>query len=240
MDETIQQIGKPERHVAQTSQHDAKEADRITNIENDIKEIKTAIKGAITTKPRTWAPVAASANGPEGHNCQILESAGKDRTEKAKRERAKREVVISMRNASENMHREMEMLHEGAAAEGLQRNIRQYASMTTIKINGVKKMSKHPLKMQCETENDAAQLRALDWSHALEGAAVVKPMYGIVVHGVSKQDIDTEIQNQEEIVEHANNIKARRVAPLRRRTRNPKDPTQSIVIYTECSKEADE
>jgi hypothetical protein len=242
LEETIQQMENPSQHTVQPPQRDVKDTDRITSIENDIKEIKEAIKEAISAKSRTWAQIAASPKDPETNNRQRLKNAQRERLEKAKKERAKTEVILTLRNANERVKQELEKLHEGAIADSLQQSIQQHMSTETIKICGVKKISKNMLKVKCDTEKDAVQLRELDWGHALEGGAVIKPTYGIVVHGVSKQDINTEAQSHEEIkarIEHTNRIKVERVALLRRRARNPNAPTHSIVIFTECPKEAD-
>ena len=66
-----------------------------------------------------------------------------------------------------------------------------------------------------------------------------------VVHGVPKNDIDTESQTQEEIkkrLEYVNceSITVERVNPLRKRARNPNVTTQSIIIYTENPQEAND
>ena len=242
LDETVRQMEEPCQQAMQTPQCDTTGTDLINGIKNDIKEIKAAIGEVISGRPRTWAQVAAGTKGLEAGNRQSLEIARRERLEKARRERAKTEVVLSTRSANERVKQKLENLQEGALAESLQRAIQKNTSMTTIKISGVKKVSKSLLKLRCESEKDAVQIRDLNWGHALEGVAVVKPTCGVVVHGVSKQYIDTEVQTPEEIkarVESKNPVKVERVAPLRRKARNPDAPTHSIVIYMEDPDEAD-
>jgi hypothetical protein len=187
LEETIQQMENPSQHTVQPPQRDVKDTDRITSIENDIKEIKEAIKEAISAKSRTWAQIAASPKDPETNNHQRLKNAQRERLEKAKKERAKTEVILTLRNANERVKQELEKLHEGAIADSLQQSIQQHMSTETIKICGVKKISKNMLKVKCDTEKDAVPLRELDWGHMLEGGAVIKSTYGIVVHRVSSK-----------------------------------------------------
>ena len=64
---------------------------RITNIEKDVKEIKEAILNIAAAKPKTWAQIAS---GPSTGAPEIrLEIAKRERLEKARKERAKTEVM---------------------------------------------------------------------------------------------------------------------------------------------------
>jgi hypothetical protein len=91
-----------------------KEAIEVTQIESncthhmeqDIKEIKDAIK-SITT-PKTWAQVVAN---PEVTNL-YAEMAKKERLEKAKQEQGKSEITISFRDASDATQEKIALLTE--------------------------------------------------------------------------------------------------------------------------------
>ena len=74
-------------------------------IERDIREIKEAFKRATTNTPRTWAQMAAQAkdSGPK----PTTDNTKTERLEKIKRERAKTEVTLTTRNASEKMKKQI-------------------------------------------------------------------------------------------------------------------------------------
>src|SRR5436305_11735596 len=75
----------------------------------------------------------------------------------------------------------------------------------------------------------------------MKGASIVKPTYGVVVHGVSKSDINpTDQSDAKAALETNNNINVNRVAPLIKKPRNSEAPTQSIIIFTENSKEGND
>jgi hypothetical protein len=66
-------------------------------------------------------------------------------------------------------------------------------------------------------------------------------MYGLVVHGAPKRDVDVrngDINEVKENIESANQIKVKHVRPLMCKARNPEAPTESIVIFTEHIEEA--
>ena len=81
----------------------------------------------------------------------------------------------------------------------------------------------------------------MQWN-SLEGASIVRPVYGVVAHGILKEAINPATQSQEEIktnIETDNNVKVERVMLLMRKAKNPDAPSQSIVIFITCPKEAD-
>jgi len=216
------------------------EAERISNIERDIKEIKAAIQCVAMAKPKTWAQVAAASQASTARNdkTQALEHGKAERLEKQRKERAKTELTLSTRNASSDMKKQLANLEERDLIQTLQ-------DAAGLEIRGVRKMANDVLKIRCSTERDAETLRNMDWKSALDGATVIKPMYGIVVHGVPKYNVDFEKDKQEELktqIEDSNcrRINVEKVMPLRRRARNPNATTQSIVILTESPEEADE
>jgi hypothetical protein len=87
------------------------------------------------------------------------------------------------------MKKQMANANEEQLTEGFKKAVKD-VGIELNKIRRVRKTSNHSLKIRCETEKDAEELRHLKWEKPLEGASVVKPVYGIVIHGVSKSDID--------------------------------------------------
>src|SRR2546423_6941782 len=83
----------------------------------------------------------------------------------------------------------------------------------------------------------------MDWKKIFGGSEVIKPQYGVVIHGASKLDVNFGTQRPEEIIKRIgelnDKINIKRVVPLRKRTRNPNAKAQSIIIFTEDPTEAD-
>ena len=132
------------------------------------------------------------------------------------------------------MKEQVESLEEKALAESFQEHIHRNAKQTNgtpIKIQSIRKLTKHTLKIHCHEEKDAKALQNLKRG-TLEGTAVLKPTYRVVAHGVSKSAINPETQSRDD-------IKVERVMALMRRARNPGAPTQSIMVFTESPKDAD-
>ena len=228
------------------SRENTTEADRISSIENDLKEIKAALKDAITTKTKTYAEAACNAGSGTSamDRRQKLETEKKQRMEKLKREREKTEVALTTRNASENMKTKLANMNEAEIMKQIQQGMQQ-AGKDPTKICGVKNTPNHGLKIRCTNQENAEEVRKLDWNQALEGASTIEQTFGLVLHGVTKYDIDLDNHKPDEIkarIEYANyeTITVEKVIPLRRRNRNPTATTHSIVIFTKCPKEADE
>jgi len=119
------------------------------------------------------------------------------------------------------------------------------SGLDPTKIQSVKKAPTYGLRLCCPSEEAAYELHKLDWETNFNGATLVRLIYGIVMHGVSKKDIEFEHDTQEEIkskIEHSNleTIKVTKVTPLRKRTKNAAAPTQSIVLSTLNLTEANE
>ena len=72
----------------------------------------------------------------------------------------------------------------------------------------------------------------------MKKVSIVKLTYNIVIYKVSKSDINSTDQNDVKIaLEINNNIKINRVTSLIKKLRNSETSIQSIIIFTENSKE---
>ena len=181
-------------HIRQADSNSASENFDILVSEQAIREMKEMVKQVATAKPKTYAQ-AVTANLEQAH----FAVAKKERIEQARREKAKQEVTLTFRNASEDVHQKLECTKESDFAAQLQKAIREQAGLPTVTIRRVKKLPGKIVKIYCETEDDATKLRALDWEKSHQGAAMVKEEYGVVVHGVPKEMIDVATQSQEEM-----------------------------------------
>ena len=57
------------------------------------------------------------------------------------------------------------------------------ASISSIKLQGINKLV-NGIHVRCATEDQAKQLRAIDWSEAFEGIKTHARNYEIVIHGM--------------------------------------------------------
>jgi hypothetical protein len=217
---------------------------RLNNIEDQLAKLTKAIM----EPPLTYAQAVQRnrANPTNGTGSQLThpEPVIKKRMEKQREDRAKAEVVLTTRDASDNMKNQLANMSEEAITKGLEEAITAVGK-EHIKIRRVQKTPNHGLKIRCATEKDAEELRSLEWKKAFEGAEIVDPLYGVVIHGVSRYQIDFEKDKPDEIITRIRDgnleeVLVEKVMPLRRRPRNPSAPTQSIVVFFKRPKDADD
>jgi hypothetical protein len=227
-----------EQHGKQTLTEDAS---RLVNIENELAKLRKAI----TEPPQTYAQAVQrnKVTNSTGNPPTDPEYGIKGRMEKLRQERAKTDVVLTTRNASDNTKDQFVNTSEEALTNSLQQAIAS-AGKENVKIRRIQKTLDHGLKIRCATHKDAEELRSIDWRKVFEGVSVVEKLHRVVFHGVSKYDIDFARDKPEEIIAqirgaNSEDISVERVEPLMKRPRNPAAPTQSIVISFKCPKEAD-
>jgi hypothetical protein len=217
---------------------------------SELAEIKKAVKQtyAQAAQKAVTKVVAETTQTGKGLNaCASGHKCGTDHAhataqvkyehDQARSEKAKKDIILTTREASDAMKEKIANIEEEAITKNLQELIQQNATTANVKIQSTRKLAKYAVRIRCHTENDAKQIKELNWNEILEGATVMNTEYGIVVHGVSKRlmaNIEEFITN----MERANHIKVRRVTLLRRNARNPDAPTQSIVIFMESPEDA--
>ena len=67
------------------------------------------------------------------------------------------------------------------------------------KICTVKKTSNQELKIWHSSNKETKELRKLNWKNAFDDTDIIESEYDVVVHGVSKYDINFERDTSEEI-----------------------------------------
>ena len=199
--------------------------------------------GKATLKPKSWAQIVA---GPRQATLDVhLEIAKRERLEKLKVERAKTEVTISTRSASDDVQRDIDALKEKDLTKQLEEHIhsclKAQGKPNNARVVRAWKVAKHVVKIQCNSAEDAASIKDLDWEKLLGGAHTILPMYGVVVHGAPKYDIDVRSEHIDEVkekIETANAVRVKHVCPLMCKPHNPEAPTESIIIFMEHAEEA--
>jgi hypothetical protein len=227
---------------------------RLQCIEREILEIKTVrkdikeIKEAAMKPPKSWA--AAVSSPPESNDKQAVQQRSKilQKREQERRERAKYEVTLTANDATEEVKWEMSTATEKTITAHCQKAIENAdAFKTTSKptLNGCKKLENNSIRLHCESEDKVKQLQSINWSAAYEGLKVHKRMYGVVIHGVWKSEINFTMDNKAiiEKLQYRNSDLPSivKVGPLRRRIseRMEQADHHSIVVYTNDLAEAD-
>ena len=134
-------------------------------------------------------------------------------------------------------------MSQEALRDSLQQAITD-AGIERVKIRGVQKIPNYGIKIRCAMDKEAEELHGMDWEKALEAVNIVETLYRIVLHSVSKFDIDFEKDKPEEIIvqiggANSEELTIKGVEPLLKQPRNPNAPTQLIVISFKCPKQAD-
>ena len=205
------------------------------------------IRKTVSEPPRTYAEAAqrgvdrpttsAARSRPARPDPEV-----KARMEKLRRERAKTEVILTTRGASEEVKEKLANMNNEEITETLKEAI-ENIGIEPVKIHKAQKTNQG-IKIRCTSDKDAEELYNMEWGDIFEGVEAVEQWSKIVLHGVSKHAIDFERDKPEEIIariEDANHgIKIGKVEPLTKRPRNPNAPTQSIIISMKHSEEADE
>jgi hypothetical protein len=195
-----------------------------------VEEIKATVGGNASAKSKSWAQVTAGP-GQRTTTDIHLEMAKRERLEKLKKECAKTEVTISIRSASDDVQRDIDALKEKDLTKVLEEHIHRCLKTEgkrDVSIKRAWKVAKHIVKIQCNSIEDTALVKGLNWEKLLAGAHVTAPMYGLVVHGAPKHDIDVrngDINEVKEKIESANQIRVQHVRPLMCKPRNPEAPT---------------
>src|SRR5436305_15287207 len=96
---------------------------------------------------------------------------------------------------------------------------------TLNQLHNIRKLTKQILKIQCNHESEIKALQNIKGEDMKE-VSIVKPTYDVVVHEVSKSDINPTDQSDVKVaLETNNNIKVNRVASLIKKLRNSEAST---------------
>ena len=126
----------------------------------------------------------------------------------------------------------------------LQQNVENQVKDNPLNIKGIEKLRSNDIRIHCNTEHEAEQLRRVKWDEAYSGLTVHQPKYGITMTGISKTQINPdELRNSEIIrqLEDQNKENKIKIVGMKTLRRKHKDNAQyySIVIFLSTSEAAD-
>jgi hypothetical protein len=222
--------------------------EKINQMAKDMDEIKAAI-----LKPQTWATVTA-ANTPSplqlattNSRTQAKEQLVKQQQQK-KQDLAKLEVVLTVDSHEPNARDTLADATYEDITKQLQATVQQAPITKKPKINAIQKLKSGDIKIICQTTDEAATLKNINWASAYNGLSIKKPRYGIVVHGIPReyiQSLGSDINSKEvtTILEQQNspqNLTVTNISTLRRLKQEISTPTHtSIIIFTNDAEAAD-
>lgn len=201
-------------------------------LRKDLKETKAAIKPA-----KSWTEIAKAQSSPEQAHVKHDTTAQKrQKQEKLRQASAKLAIALTTTSASKEIRNQIASMHEKEITERCQQAITESTLDTKPKLQGVSKLTNgNGIRIHCNSEEEAKQLKTVDWNHAFEGITVHKPKYGIVIHRVLESDIDFSAPRSELIQQlEANNpdTNITDVALLLRKP-NAESASNSVVIHTD-------
>src|SRR5579859_1514066 len=216
---------------------DIKAALNLTNLENEIKEIKVAIHET----PKTWANLVASKPNIEAVAKARVKH--KQLQEKLKKERQPYEVTLT--TTDEKTKKTLTTMQATEITKRCQQIV-DNAIDEKPKINGINKIA-NGIRLQCKSPEDAKLLQKMvDWNTAFTGLGVHKPKYGIVIHGVSVKELpslddkDAMTATKQEWEDGNHGIIIKTIKYLRRKPRTDREPAnRSIIAFTEDPHAAD-
>ena len=213
-------------------------ATRLNVFEAQMKELSDIVK-AQSAATKSYAQVASTIPLPLRAQKQIQI---REHKQKLHEERVKYQVTLTASAATEEVKKSLATLSPKELTQRCQHAIK-HANNNAI-LNGVRPLPNNNLRLHCRTEEEAQQLQRIDWSKAFDGLTPHKPQYGIVVHSVSKEEINFETTSQNAIIDKlqkfnsTRDIRITKVKPLRRKPRlinneGQISTNQSIVIFTD-------
>ena len=238
----------PETRSTKTCQDE----DRFSKLENDITEIKQALRESLQVS-KTWAQVARNSSATPGppnapHTASHTPKKLQVQTE-MRRERAQHQITLTAVSASGETKTLLAAATHEEITEHCQRAIRSSIGESLPPLRGIQRLKSNDIRIMCESSEEIAKLRQVDWNNAYEGLVLHQPKYGVVIHDVPLHVIPQDTLNAsnapkpiiKRIEEQNSNLNIAQIRPLRRNFK-PSESTKSssIVIFTHSIEAADQ
>lgn len=237
-------LAKPE-----TTAQEEPSKEESNQMAKDLRDIKKLLE----TPKLTFAQAVTEGNTavpqePPSDKEKLNTERKKARKAKSK-EREKFAITMSAQAAPETTKNQLKAMHAKDLIQKCQDAIKKEFKEGHIpKIHGVNKREDDTYKFHCESVKDPELLHTMDWGAIFNGVTASKRKYGLVIHGVPKNDLDPTKEDQiilrDELEEEntSRNLQAEQVFPLRRTKKQLEKPTahHSIVILTTRIQAADD
>jgi hypothetical protein len=225
--------------------------DNIDSIKREIQEVKETIVETANIPPTAlinWAAIAAKprthiqTHRPRHRDQEIDEESQKKQAEH-RLDRVKIEVTLTAEGAPLATRNKLNNSDYEQITAILQKVVNKSTTKAPVKIGGFRILKSNDIRFTCETAEQAACLRQIDWTEAFEGLVVRQPKFGIVFHGVSIDEVNPHTDDLHEIaneIGERNNIKVIQLRTLRAPSKlDPMAQHNSFVILTHNQEAAD-
>ena len=203
------------------------------------------------TAPRSWAAVAATPGRIQPQTLthrhryrdQEIDEDSQKKQAQRRQERAKVEITLTAEGSPRAAQDKLNSNDYKQITATLQQVANRATTGPPIKIGGFRILKSNDIRFTCETEDEAARLRQVDWTEAYEGLVIRQPKFGIVIHGVHIDEINPHTDNLNEIASEIgarNNLNAVQLRTLRAPSKlDPMARNNSFVILTHDKEAAD-
>ena len=212
----------------------------VTNLEKKYDDIETKIMDT----PKTYSEIIRSNNAATGPKIE-QKSQRQKQNEALREEREKLDIHLTTKNMSAATKQEIMDMSGKEIAERCQKAIDDALPFRGIgyRIQGVSKLA-NEIRIKFDTEQAASRVCStleVNWDTAFPDLKIHVPSYGIVVHGVPINELNTTTMADTKTIEQietGNNIKTgtiTKITPLRRRDDNSSNKAKrchSIVLYS--------
>src|SRR5437667_3820661 len=194
-------------------------------VEKTVKDtVEKTVKDTIgATGRRTYAQTAEAAVTPpppptRTNSTEEIQQRNQKRKEEQRRKQNKLEVVLSTREMNPDMKEQIKQHTHSEITIKLQQNVESQVKDNSLTIKGVEKLKSKDIRICCNTEHEAEQLRQLKWDKAYGGLTVHQPKYGVMIPRVPTDLINThELKNPEieREIEHQNKENGNKIVGIK-------------------------
>jgi hypothetical protein len=193
------------------------------------------------TSPNRRNPHAPS---PEDNHTREIQQRNFQRKVQQRHEKNKLEVVLTTQEMDPDTKKQIAQQSHAEITTKLQQNVESQMKNNPPIIQGIEKLKSQNIRIHSSTEEEAEQLRKLNWDKAYNGLTVHQPKYGIMIPGVPKELINpNELMNPElaRQLEHQNKGKGARIIEIKTLRRKLKNTSYySLVIFFDNPESADQ
>jgi hypothetical protein len=125
-----------------------------------------------------------------------------ERKVQRRREENKLNVILTAQNADPDTKEKLAQQSHAEIAVKLQQTIESQIKENPPTIPGIQKLKSKDIRIHCETEKEANDLRNIKWEEHYKGLSVRQPKYGLVVLGVSTEMINPNNLQDPELIKH--------------------------------------
>jgi hypothetical protein len=175
-------------------------------ITNTVKETITAtvthaLEETTGNTTRTYASVAGTPI-PEANRVREIQQQNLERKVQRRREENKFNITLTAQNADPDTKEKLAQQTHAEIAAKLQQTVESQVKENPPTIPGIQKLKSKDIRIHCETEKEADELRNLKWDEYYKGLTVRQPKYGLVVPGISTEMINPNNLQDPELVKH--------------------------------------